>query len=310
MNEGLISVIVPVYNVEKYLDRCVRSIVDSEYKNLQIILVDDGSFDNSPKLCDKWRKADKRIEVIHKSNGGLSSARNAGLQKVRGEYISFIDSDDYIHPQMFQYLMENMQKDNSDVAVCGVEEFYENGKYRRFRSVDTKILLNEKETIERIFTGKLMIAVMNRLYHKDILENIKFVEGKLYEDVLFDTDLFLKSGRKLRISILPNTGYYYFRRNDSIMGKTEKKGPSNDLFFAYEYLFKYVKKYNEQKMNRIVTYTTYYLISFVNNRKVECTIEFKNQLREFLSKYGRYISISEVGIRYKLKILAFQYLKM
>lgn len=310
MKEELISVIVPVYNVEQYLDRCIRSIVDSHYKNLQIILVNDGSSDGCPKLCDKWGKIDKRVEVIHKSNGGLSSARNAGLRHARGQYVSFVDSDDYIHPKIFQYLIENIQEDNSEVAVCGVEEFYENGEYRRFRSVGKKILLNEKEIIEQIFTGNLMIAVMNRLYHKDILNNVKFVEGKLYEDVLFDTDIFLKRGIEFKVSVLPNTGYYYLRRDDSIMGKTEKKSPSNDLFFAYEYLFEYVKRYNEQALNRIATYTIYYLMSFVNNGQVECTNEFKNNLRKFLAKYGKYVSLSEVGIKYRLKMLAFQYLKI
>lgn len=310
MNEELISVIVPVYNVEQYLDRCVRSIVNSDYKNLQIILVNDGSSDGCPKLCDKWGEIDKRVEVIHKLNGGLSSARNAGLRQASGQYISFIDSDDYIHPKMFQYLIENIQEDNSDVAVCGVEEFYENGVYRRFRSVDKKILLNEKEIIEKIFTGSLMIAVMNRLYRRDVLNNVEFVEGKLYEDVFFDTDIFLKRGIELKISVLPNTGYYYLRRNDSIMGKTEKKGPSSDLFFAYEYLFENLNKYNEQALNRIATYTIYYLMSFVNNRQVECTSEFKNNLKKFLVKYRKYVSISEVGVKYKLRLLAFQHFKI
>ena len=104
MKNELITIIVPVYKVEKYLDRCVQSIVDQTYTNLEIILVDDGSPDNCPKMCDEWAKKDKRIKVIHKQNGGLSDARNAGLEKAKGKYVGFVDSDDYVAPNCFKIL--------------------------------------------------------------------------------------------------------------------------------------------------------------------------------------------------------------
>ena len=121
----LISIIVPVYRVEPYLDRCVQSIVDQTYQNLEIILVDDGSPDNCPAMCDAWAAKDSRVKVIHKENGGLSDARNAGLAAAAGEYIGFVDSDDWISPDMYRLLYENMAEHGSDVSACGVEMVWE-----------------------------------------------------------------------------------------------------------------------------------------------------------------------------------------
>lgn len=117
--EPLISVIVPVYNVEKYLDKCVDSIVNQTYKNLEIILVDDGSPDNCPKMCDDWARKDKRIRVIHKKNGGVSSARNLGINNANGECIGFVDSDDWIEKKYIQKLYETLIQEGADIALCG-----------------------------------------------------------------------------------------------------------------------------------------------------------------------------------------------
>ena len=128
MKDELITVIVPVYKVEKYLDRCVQSIVDQTYTNLEIILVDDGSPDNCPKMCDEWAKKDKRIKVIHKQNGGLSDARNAGLEKAKGKYVGFVDSDDYISPIMYEKLYKCIIDNQADMAMCGFSTVDEKGK--------------------------------------------------------------------------------------------------------------------------------------------------------------------------------------
>ena len=115
-----ISVIIPVYNVEEYLDKCVTSVLNQTYKNLEIILVDDGSPDNCPKMCDEWAKKDKRIKVVHKKNGGLSDARNSGIEVCTGEYIGFVDSDDYIDKQMYKELLKRIESTNSDMVMCGI----------------------------------------------------------------------------------------------------------------------------------------------------------------------------------------------
>ena len=121
----LISVIVPVYNTEKYLEKCVMSILNQTYKNLEIILIDDGSTDNSPQICDSLAEKDNRITVIHQPNGGVSSARNTGLDNTHGDYIMFVDSDDYIAPNMIEFLSENIG--DTDIAMCGYNSVDENG---------------------------------------------------------------------------------------------------------------------------------------------------------------------------------------
>ena len=128
MSKSLISVIVPVYKVENFLDRCVESIVGQTYENLEIILVDDGSPDNCPAMCDKWAEKDGRIKVIHKENGGVSSARNAALDIVSGDYICFVDSDDWIDPGMYEFLYKNSQKYDADISCCGIFDDYDDGR--------------------------------------------------------------------------------------------------------------------------------------------------------------------------------------
>ena len=127
--QPLISVIVPIYNVEKYLDRCVGSIINQTYKNLEIILVDDGSPDNCPQMCDDYAKKDSRIKVVHKENGGLSDARNAGMKVATGEYVSFIDSDDYISLDFYETLLETIVDNDSDIVECSVVKFYEDNSF-------------------------------------------------------------------------------------------------------------------------------------------------------------------------------------
>ena len=118
VDEGKISVVVPVYNVEEYLDQCVESLVGQTYKNLEVILVDDGSPDNCPAMCDEWAERDNRIKVIHKENGGVSSARNAALDIASGDYIGFVDSDDWIEPDMYEILIKNAKKYDADISRC------------------------------------------------------------------------------------------------------------------------------------------------------------------------------------------------
>ena len=124
--EGKISVIVPIYNVEQYLRKCIDSIINQTYKNLEIILVDDGSWDNSPRICDEYAKRDNRIKVIHKKNGGLADARNTGLKMITGNYISFIDSDDYIEKTMYEKMIKVILKYNADIIECNLNYKYGN----------------------------------------------------------------------------------------------------------------------------------------------------------------------------------------
>ncbi len=188
MNEPLISVIVPVYKVEKYLDECVRSIVDQTYRNLEIILVDDGSPDNCPQMCDDWAKKDERIYVIHKENGGLSSARNAGLDICKGEYIAFVDSDDFIHVGYVSRMLEKALSMSVELVICDYARVdAESRIVKENANLNTHIekeLLSQKDLYDElcIYNPWWSITVSNKLYKKNLFEDLRFFEGKLCED--------------------------------------------------------------------------------------------------------------------------------
>lgn len=209
----LISIIVPVYNVEKYLEKCVNSIVNQTYKNLEIILVDDGATDSSGKLCDELAKIDNRIKVYHKENGGLSDARNYGVEKSTGEYIGFVDSDDYIDAEMYEKLYEAIKKENVDVAECNLKIIYPDREElfieQNYYNVCTKQeYLEEYLKIEKIFGSACV-----RLIKSDVVKKLKFPVGKLYEDTYYAYDLI----EKVDSYVIMNNPYYnYLMRENSI----------------------------------------------------------------------------------------------
>ena len=217
MSNPLISVIVPIYKVEEYLDRCVESIVNQTYKNLEIILVDDGSPDNCSHICDEWAKKDSRIKVIHKKNGGLSDARNAGMEIAAGAYISFIDSDDYISLGFFETLISVMGAEASDIVECSVAKFYENKRIREY-SDDMSIVSFDTENALSglIWESPFHQHVWNKLYKADVAKDIPFAVGKLNEDEFWTYQVF---GKAKKITKINKTMYFYLQRSNSIMGE-------------------------------------------------------------------------------------------
>lgn len=212
---NLISVIVPVYNVEKYLERCIDSILNQTYKNLEIILVDDGSTDKSPKICDKYLDRDRRVRVIHKENGGLSDARNTGIQIATGDFISFIDSDDYIDINMYDSMMKILQDNDGDIIECGVKHVY-NNKIIESNNIENKSFTSEEAIEELILERSLHQTVWNKIYKKNVIEGLLFEKDKINEDEFWTYKAFSKSNKILSIN---NKFYYYIHREDSIMGK-------------------------------------------------------------------------------------------
>lgn len=211
----LISVIVPVYKVEAYLDQCVQSIVDQTYKNLEIILVDDGSPDNCPAMCDAWAQKDSRIKVIHKENGGLSDARNAGLAVATGAYIGFVDSDDYIAAAMYEAIMAHMVETDSDIAACGVQMIWEDGRTEMLTRSGS-ILLDNMAAMEAIISESwLKQPVWYKLYKRQIVEGIPFEKGKCHEDVFWS---YQPVARANRVCVFDEPLYFYRQRSGSIMG--------------------------------------------------------------------------------------------
>lgn len=212
----LISVIVPIYNVEKYLARCVDSIVNQTYKNLEIILVDDGSPDRCPQMCDDYAKKDSQIKVVHKKNGGLSDARNAGMAVATGKYISFIDSDDYVSDDFFECLLDVMNKENSDIAECSVVKFYEDNRFDEFSDdLSVKTCDTQDAMSALIAENPFHQHVWNKLYKTELVKDIPYAVGKLNEDEFWTYRVF---GRANKVARLNKTMYYYFQRSSSIMG--------------------------------------------------------------------------------------------
>ena len=213
----LISVIVPVYNVEQYLDRCVRSIVGQTYKNLEIILVDDGSTDSSGRLCDKWAQKDSRIKVIHKSNGGLSDARNAGMATATGEYIAFVDSDDWVEIGMFRSLYKAMINTDSDIASCGAKRVWPDGiREQDLCAVNKDSVLDREGAMKALITADgLVQTVWNKLYRKMVIDDILFPVGVIHEDEFWSWKVLSKANRVVTVK---ESYYNYLQRDNSIMG--------------------------------------------------------------------------------------------
>lgn len=217
MDAPLISVIVPIYKVERYLDRCVQSIVDQSYKHLEIILVDDGSPDHCPSMCDAWAARDSRIKVIHKENGGLSDARNAGMAIAGGEYIGFIDSDDYIAPAMYQLLLERLQVDGSDISACGVDMVYEDGSAHQRLTPEDSCVLSAEAAVEAVVRESwLKQPVWYKLYKAELVRDIRFPVGKYHEDIFWTWQAV---ARAQKVSIFDTPCYYYVQRSGSIMAE-------------------------------------------------------------------------------------------
>lgn len=214
----LISVIVPVYNVEAYLDRCVESIVNQTYKNLEIILVDDGSTDNSGNKCDEWASNDNRIVVIHKENGGQAAARNEGLKIAKGSLIGFVDSDDYIDLTMYKSMQQIMAINEADIAECDMFKFYDQNLVITPSKSDSFIVMNREEAIKDfLLEAHLKCTVPNMLIKADIAKQVLFDEGKTHEDILWPYRAYVLSDKVIYID---TKLYYYFQRPGSTMNKT------------------------------------------------------------------------------------------
>lgn len=206
----LISIIVPVYNTELYLDKCVQSILNQTYQNLEIILVDDGSTDSSPQKCDEYAGKDNRIRVIHKKNGGQSSARNVALDICNGDFIGFVDSDDWVLPTMYEKLLGTLSHDRM-IATIGIQDVSEFGYVERVRSWND-IIVDREQLLKNILCHKDCGSVCTRLIPKAVIANIRFDESKLNEDVLFIVSII---DNIVDSSFTSSLGYCYLQRGGS-----------------------------------------------------------------------------------------------
>lgn len=270
--DDLISVIVPIYKVEKYLSKCIDSILAQTYTNLEVILVDDGSPDNCGSIADSYAEKDSRVSVIHKTNGGLSSARNAGIDTAKGGYIGFVDSDDYIHPEMYEKLYSAIKGLDADMAVCSYTWVNEDGTISE-ESLHSGMIsagvISCEQALEALndCCGIAYTTAFNKLYKSRLLNSCRFPEGKIHEDE-FTTHHFFALCSK--IVCIPDNLYYYVRREGSITACFEMK--NFDAFDAFIDRYHFYKKNGYKdfagKVLRRSAYNLFLTLSKVHNVKM------------------------------------------
>ncbi|WP_117149468.1 MULTISPECIES: glycosyltransferase [Paraliobacillus] len=285
-----ISVIVPIYQVEKYLSKCIESIINQTYSNLEIILIDDGSPDRCFEICDKYASMDKRIVVIRKENGGLSDARNAGLAIATGEYISFIDSDDYIHLSFYEVLLGLILTNDADIAQCDFSELYDldTNMVKVFDSTKEILILNNIECLNNLYNQNhaRTVVVWNKIYRKDVLKGISFPVGKVHEDLLTTYKIFYRANKVVYTS---EQMYYYVQRQDSIMGDIRKDRDFNvKSFDKLEAYYDQIIFFNENSLFKLSDKATERLEIHIRvslNKIISSSLDNKDALFEYLVDY-------------------------
>lgn len=297
MNE-LITIVVPVYNVESYLDKCVESIVKQTYKNLEIILVDDGSTDNSGKMCDEWAEKDSRIKVIHKENGGLSDARNKGIDIATGKWIGFIDSDDYIDVTMFEKLYKACIENNCKISSCGfLREFDDKSRNERWTTKDD-MLLDRDGMMEYLYRGAVTCVAWNKLYDITLFDNIRYPYKKIHEDQYTTYKVFCQTDKLYYIS---ECLYYYYQRENSITGVSFSI-KNLDILEALEQAMDYHKehgymKYYDRAKQEYIRYICEIAL------KNDCQKEERKKIDKILKQEARnFLKSNQTVLSKKLKL--------
>lgn len=228
----MISVVIPVYNVEKYLSECINSVIDQTYKDLQIILVDDGSTDRSGSFCEEYAKKDSRITVIHQENQGAGAAKNTGLNCVKGEYFSIIDSDDFIKPNMYERMLNILSIENCDVVQCLFYNTFVNTRYPRrynFQNKKNKVLSSQQFLFEMLYDWKYCIFA-NKLFKTSLLQDIRFPEGRKIDDEFFTYKLICNAKKIVNIN---DCLYNYRMRKSSVVHANAKNVLLRDMLDCY-----------------------------------------------------------------------------
>lgn len=244
-----ISVIIPIYNSEKFLHSCVESVITQTYENLEIILINDGSSDNSAAICEEFSQKDKRIKVIHQSNKGVSAARNRGIQECTGQYISFIDSDDTLDVDMYEVLINEMKLQDLDIVHCGYKRI-EGGKTIEIFGSKKRFFHNKYEALECLVGGTLFSGgLWNKLYRKSIIEPLFFEEKlKVNEDIYFNFQAFLRANHTLYIDVAK---YNYYVRNTSACFTTAYEKKMQDVCLVSYLMLQQLEKTELEGVARI-----------------------------------------------------------
>lgn len=279
-----VSIVVPVYNVKDYVGKCIDSILNQSYENLEIIIVDDGSTDDSGIICDRYKQSDDRIQVFHKKNGGLSSARNVGIEMATGTYIAFIDSDDFIHRDMIKTLITDIEEKQVDIACCNYNFCDEKDVLIRthFVNIQGTKVMDTKEAVEKLlYEAYFKCYAWNKLYLRALFKDVIYPEGKLYEDITTTYRLFKKCNL---VSFNDKSLYSYRVRQNSIT----KKGFDNksyDLLEAVRYIW------NQENNSEVMVGCSLYLLYFIDDmiRADFWNQEVYLQYRDWIFKVKKYL---------------------
>lgn len=282
---NLISIVMPIYNTQNYLSRCLDSVINQSYKNLEIILVNDGSTDNSQGICEAYAKKDSRIKIINKNNGGLSSARNAGLDICKGKYISFIDSDDWVEEDFIESLLEGIKKENVGISIIGHKKINKE-ELSGTNNIDNipKTLLTSSEAINLYMNNKLgTTSVCNKLFASNLFDKIRFPKGVYYEDECILLSLFFKAQK---ICVNNQVKYYYLQREGSIINSNYNW----EKYYSLVFLLNNQKKLIEKKMSAI-RYLFYMKACFSIAERIKQTTKNSSLHKMNLSLFNYYYEL-------------------
>ena len=306
-----ISIIVPVYNVEKYLDRCIKSILNQTFKDFELILIDDGSTDKSGVICDNYKKIDDRIVVIHKKNGGLSSVRNKGLDVAKGEYIAFVDGDDYVNKEMYNILLNEAKNNSSDIVICKFKKVYESMN-NNIEEVDSKMKVfnySNINALNQLYSNEGLdyIVAWNKIYRRNIFKNERYIEGRIHEDEFIIHRLLYKANK---VTFISKELYYYLQRSNSIMN-SKFNVKRLDAVYALEERFKFFKTLN---LNKLKSNAQYWYIKYFFDFYYRCKEsddnykdELKNLKRNFVFNIPDMINNNKFSIKEKLAWIIFAF---
>lgn len=302
-----ISVIVPIYKVEPYLRQCVDSILGQTFRDFELILVDDGSPDGCPAICDEYAKMDSRVKVIHKENGGLSSARNVGLDVAKGEYIAFVDSDDWIHLEYLEQLMNAIQSQNADMSVCNIIPSYppDYTGWKRKVSVLEYEKLTQQQMADRL-TEKanwFYVVAWNKLYRRGIWDRLRFPEGFIHEDEAVIHRV-IRSCQK--IAVIPEPLYYYRQLPSSITGQGIGIQSADKLFaFADRIAFSSERNWIKLSEHAMQEYIYAFFELYYRFTRTDENEKYFRRMDDSLKKALPYILKSQsVSLRHKVYLTA------
>lgn len=241
-----ISVIVPVYNVENYIDKCIKSLLHQSIDDFEILLIDDGSTDNSGAICDEYAKKSDKVKVIHKKNRGLSSARNYGLQIAEGEFVSFVDSDDWIHKDMYLKLYKIAKKYDADIALSGYLKIYDETEEINANKDNSVKVFTNIEALNNLYNDKYKETVIccNKIFKKSLFDNIRFPMGKIHEDE-FTTHKLIYKAKKIAYT---NEELYFYRQRPGSIMRSEFNIKELDLLDAFKEQNKFMKNINDKDL--------------------------------------------------------------